>query len=224
MSKSSSGELPAQLVARRRCGPARRWRRRTPRAAPSGTRSRIASRLTATCESAEIKRELVIACLQVVRLLPSLEHTSYYHFVTSSDRRPIVTEDSAIFWDAAAQHRLVAQRCAECATLRHPPAPDVPALRLARGRGRRALGRGARSTATPRCTTRSTRRSSIRCSRRSSTSMKASGSCRTSSDIDPADDPHRHSASKSAFADDRRRGAPVPVFRPRRQRRGRPMS
>jgi uncharacterized OB-fold protein len=39
---------------------------------------------------------------------------------------PIVTEDSAVFWDAAAQHRLVAQRCGECATLRHPPRPMCP--------------------------------------------------------------------------------------------------
>jgi uncharacterized OB-fold protein len=39
---------------------------------------------------------------------------------------PIVTEDSAVFWDAAAQHRLVGQRCGECATLRHPPRPMCP--------------------------------------------------------------------------------------------------
>jgi uncharacterized protein len=37
-----------------------------------------------------------------------------------------VTDDSAIFWDAAVAHRLVAQRCAGCARLRHPPRPMCP--------------------------------------------------------------------------------------------------
>jgi uncharacterized protein len=39
---------------------------------------------------------------------------------------PIVTDDSAVFWDAAAQHRLVAQRCSRCGVLRHPPRPMCP--------------------------------------------------------------------------------------------------
>jgi uncharacterized protein len=39
---------------------------------------------------------------------------------------PIVTEDSAVFWDAAADHRLVAQRCSACGRLRHPPRPMCP--------------------------------------------------------------------------------------------------
>jgi uncharacterized OB-fold protein len=39
---------------------------------------------------------------------------------------PVVTEDSAVFWDAAATGRLVAQRCAGCARLRHPPRPMCP--------------------------------------------------------------------------------------------------
>jgi uncharacterized OB-fold protein len=39
---------------------------------------------------------------------------------------PIVTDDSAVFWDAAAEHRLVAQRCGACGTLRHPPRPMCP--------------------------------------------------------------------------------------------------
>jgi hypothetical protein len=39
---------------------------------------------------------------------------------------PIVTEDSAAFWDAADQGRLVAQRCAACGRLRHPPRPMCP--------------------------------------------------------------------------------------------------
>jgi uncharacterized OB-fold protein len=39
---------------------------------------------------------------------------------------PVVTDDSAAFWDAAAQGRLVAQRCGECGHLRHPPRPMCP--------------------------------------------------------------------------------------------------
>ena len=31
--------------------------------------------------------------------------------------------DDAFFWDGAAEGRLVIQRCADCGTLRHPPAP-----------------------------------------------------------------------------------------------------
>jgi uncharacterized OB-fold protein len=38
----------------------------------------------------------------------------------------VVTDDSAIFWDAAGGHRLVAQRCTGCASLRHPPRPMCP--------------------------------------------------------------------------------------------------
>jgi uncharacterized OB-fold protein len=39
---------------------------------------------------------------------------------------PIVTDDSAAFWDAAAEQRLVAQRCGDCGRLRHPPRPMCP--------------------------------------------------------------------------------------------------
>jgi uncharacterized OB-fold protein len=39
---------------------------------------------------------------------------------------PVVTADSAVFWDAAAERRLVAQRCGECGRLRHPPRPMCP--------------------------------------------------------------------------------------------------
>jgi hypothetical protein len=39
---------------------------------------------------------------------------------------PIVTEDSATFWDAADEGRLVAQRCVACGRLRHPPRPMCP--------------------------------------------------------------------------------------------------
>jgi len=54
---------------------------------------------------------------------------------------PIVTDDSAVFWDAAAEGRLVAQRCAGCGRLRHPPRPMCPqchslAVEVARLSGR----------------------------------------------------------------------------------------
>jgi uncharacterized OB-fold protein len=42
---------------------------------------------------------------------------------------PIVTEDSAAFWDAADEGRLVGQRCAACGRLRHPPRPMCPECR-----------------------------------------------------------------------------------------------
>jgi uncharacterized protein len=39
---------------------------------------------------------------------------------------PIVTEDNAAFWDAADAGRLVAQWCAKCGRVRHPPRPMCP--------------------------------------------------------------------------------------------------
>ena len=39
---------------------------------------------------------------------------------------PIITDDNKVFWDAAREGRLVAQRCRECGRLRHPPRPICP--------------------------------------------------------------------------------------------------
>ena len=39
---------------------------------------------------------------------------------------PIVTEDSAAFWDAACESRLVARRCLGCLRFHHPPRPMCP--------------------------------------------------------------------------------------------------
>jgi len=39
---------------------------------------------------------------------------------------PAVTADTAFFWDALRQHRLVIQRCVDCGSLRHPPRPMCP--------------------------------------------------------------------------------------------------
>ena len=42
---------------------------------------------------------------------------------------PILTDDNAVFWEGAREHRLVAQRCASCGRLRHPPRPMCPRCR-----------------------------------------------------------------------------------------------
>jgi uncharacterized OB-fold protein len=39
---------------------------------------------------------------------------------------PVLTEDNHGFWDAAAEHRLVIQRCTSCGRLSHPPRPLCP--------------------------------------------------------------------------------------------------
>ena len=55
---------------------------------------------------------------------------------------PIVTDDSAVFWDAAADGRLVAQRCASCGRLRHPPRPMCPHCRSLEVDAAELSGRG----------------------------------------------------------------------------------
>ncbi len=39
---------------------------------------------------------------------------------------PILTDDNAFYWEGAAAGRLLAQRCGECAIVRHPPRPMCP--------------------------------------------------------------------------------------------------
>jgi uncharacterized OB-fold protein len=56
---------------------------------------------------------------------------------------PIVTDDSAVFWDAAAAQRLVAQACSECGRLRHPPRPMCPHCRSLRSEPRELSGQGS---------------------------------------------------------------------------------
>jgi hypothetical protein len=36
---------------------------------------------------------------------------------------PVITDDNAFYWEAAAEGKLVAQRCGNCGVLRHPPRP-----------------------------------------------------------------------------------------------------
>src|SRR4029077_2050336 len=40
---------------------------------------------------------------------------------------PLVTPDTAFFWDGTAVGELRIQRCAKCGALRHPPGPMCPA-------------------------------------------------------------------------------------------------
>lgn len=42
---------------------------------------------------------------------------------------PLADATTLPFWQAAAEHRLVVQRCAACAHTRHPPAPVCPECR-----------------------------------------------------------------------------------------------
>ena len=62
----------------------------------------------------------------------------------STPPRPVPQpdEDSAPFWDAAARHELVIQKCASCGTLRHPPRPMCPACRSTDVTWVKASGRG----------------------------------------------------------------------------------
>ena len=43
--------------------------------------------------------------------------------------RPAVNRDNAFWFEAAREHRLVIQRCADCGALRHPPGPMCPRCR-----------------------------------------------------------------------------------------------
>ena len=44
---------------------------------------------------------------------------------------PAVNAETAGWWDAAAAHRLVVQRCTACGRVRHPPGPVCPDCRSA---------------------------------------------------------------------------------------------
>ncbi len=39
---------------------------------------------------------------------------------------PVIMPDNAFFWEAAARGELVAQVCADCGAIRHPPRPMCP--------------------------------------------------------------------------------------------------
>ena len=55
---------------------------------------------------------------------------------------PTVTPDTTFFWNGVTEHRLLIQRCAECATLRHPPRPMCPVCNSLAWDTLEASGRG----------------------------------------------------------------------------------
>ena len=56
--------------------------------------------------------------------------------------QPTADNETLPWWQAAAEHRLVVQRCADCGHLRHPPAPICPACRSSHSDWRELSGRG----------------------------------------------------------------------------------
>jgi len=56
--------------------------------------------------------------------------------------RPAVTQDNAFWFEAAKEHRLLIQRCAQCGRLRHPPGPVCPQCRSYEWDTVEASGRG----------------------------------------------------------------------------------
>lgn len=55
---------------------------------------------------------------------------------------PSMNVDTKFFWDGAAQHRLLVQRCAACATFRHPPRPMCPTCNSVEWEAVESSGRG----------------------------------------------------------------------------------
>ena len=56
---------------------------------------------------------------------------------------PAVSRETLPWWQAAAEHRLVAQCCAACGRTRHPPGPLCPRCRAFESVWRELSGRGA---------------------------------------------------------------------------------
>jgi uncharacterized OB-fold protein len=55
---------------------------------------------------------------------------------------PAVSRETLPWWQAAAEHRLVVQTCAACATPRHPPGPMCPHCRSTDARWQELPGTG----------------------------------------------------------------------------------
>ena len=55
---------------------------------------------------------------------------------------PAANAETAGWWDAAAAHRLVVQRCTACGRLRHPPGPVCPACRSSGSEWKAVAGTG----------------------------------------------------------------------------------
>jgi uncharacterized OB-fold protein len=55
---------------------------------------------------------------------------------------PAISPDTEFFWNGLREHKLLIQRCAECATLRHPPRPMCPKCRSLAWNTVESSGRG----------------------------------------------------------------------------------
>lgn len=55
---------------------------------------------------------------------------------------PLANSETLPWWQAAAEHRLVVQRCTGCQHLRHPPAPICPECRAGEADWLELSGRG----------------------------------------------------------------------------------
>jgi uncharacterized OB-fold protein/acyl dehydratase len=62
---------------------------------------------------------------RILKFRPSQEPPT--HANRTSPMLPLVTPDTAFFWDGTAVGELRIQRCAACGALRHPPGPMCPA-------------------------------------------------------------------------------------------------
>jgi len=63
-------------------------------------------------------------------------------FFPDSMPPPMADATTLPWWNAAAEHRLVVQRCASCGHTRHPPAPICPECRSADSDWKEVSGRG----------------------------------------------------------------------------------
>ena len=65
---------------------------------------------------------------RILKFRPSQEPSTHADPTsTTSPMLPLVTPDTAFFWDGTAVGELRIQRCARCGKLRHPPGPMCPA-------------------------------------------------------------------------------------------------
>jgi uncharacterized OB-fold protein len=56
---------------------------------------------------------------------------------------PAANAETLPWWEAAREHRLVAQRCTACGTLRHPPGPLCPSCSSVDSQWQELSGRGS---------------------------------------------------------------------------------
>jgi uncharacterized OB-fold protein len=63
-------------------------------------------------------------------------------FFPDSMPAPLASATTLPWWEAAAEHRLVVQRCTSCEHTRHPPAPIWPECRSGESDWKEVSGRG----------------------------------------------------------------------------------